>query len=324
MRKAFLTAAVLSLLLLSCKKEDPVNHQLPSLTTIAPYDIESETATSGGSISSDGGAPVTARGVCWDTLPAPTIANNRTEDGTGTGDFTSNITGLTVGKMYYVRAYATNKAGTAYGNEEEFTSILPNSFTDVRDGNTYRTVSIGSQIWMAENLRYLPEVHSNDEFDHRNSPGYGVYGYNGNSVAEAKDYASYNTFGVMYNWSAAINACPVGWHLPSSSEWEELENFVKNDGIAIPGMETNSLKATYGWNCGVPGTDDYSFTALAAGVRSANGLFFDAGLYSNWWTDTEANFEDGANYISIVCTHGIWGKGGTLAFAGYYVRCVKD
>jgi len=94
-----------------------------SLTTTAVSNIFLTTASSGGNIINDGGAAVTARGVCWSTSPNPTIANSKTTDGTGTGVFTSSITGLTVGTTYYIRAYATNSAGTNYGNQVSFASL---------------------------------------------------------------------------------------------------------------------------------------------------------------------------------------------------------
>ena len=94
----------------------------PTLTTTAATNITGTTASSGGNISTDGGSPVTARGVCWSTSTNPTIANSKTIDGTGTGIFPSSITGLTVESTYYVRAYATNSVGTAYGNEVSFTT----------------------------------------------------------------------------------------------------------------------------------------------------------------------------------------------------------
>jgi hypothetical protein len=93
------------------------------LTTTAVSNIASNTATSGGNISNDGGNAITARGVCWNTSPTPTLANSFTVDGTGTGVFTSNLTGLIGGITYYIRAYATNTAGTAYGNEVTFSTI---------------------------------------------------------------------------------------------------------------------------------------------------------------------------------------------------------
>jgi len=94
----------------------------PTLTTTAASSITNTTAVSGGNISSQGGSSVTARGVCWATTSGPTISGSHTSDGTGIGTFTSNITGLTLGTLYYVRAYATNTSGTAYGNEITFTT----------------------------------------------------------------------------------------------------------------------------------------------------------------------------------------------------------
>jgi hypothetical protein len=94
----------------------------PSLTTTAATSITTTTANSGGNITSDGGSTVTARGVCWNNAPAPTTANQFTIDGSGMGTFTSNITGLASGTTYYVRSYATNNNGTAYGNEITFTT----------------------------------------------------------------------------------------------------------------------------------------------------------------------------------------------------------
>jgi len=95
---------------------------VPTLTTTAASAIAITTATAGGSISSDGGSAVTARGVCWNTASGPTTANSKTSDGTGTGAFTSSLTGLVTATKYYVRAYATNAIGTAYGNEVSFTT----------------------------------------------------------------------------------------------------------------------------------------------------------------------------------------------------------
>ncbi|MFZ4560751.1 MAG: IPT/TIG domain-containing protein [Saprospiraceae bacterium] len=97
---------------------------LPTLTTTTVSNITHTTATSGGNITSDGGAAVTARGVVWGTTTSPTIAlSTKTSDGTGTGAFTSSITGLSPGTTYYVRAYATNSVGTAYGSQVSFTTL---------------------------------------------------------------------------------------------------------------------------------------------------------------------------------------------------------
>ncbi|MBL0358949.1 MAG: hypothetical protein IPP72_19700 [Chitinophagaceae bacterium] len=95
---------------------------LPTVTTNTITAITSASAASGGNITADGGATVTSRGICWNTTPNPVVAGSHTTDGSGTGIFTSTLTALTSGTLYYVRAYATNSAGTAYGNEVNFTT----------------------------------------------------------------------------------------------------------------------------------------------------------------------------------------------------------
>jgi hypothetical protein len=98
---------------------------IPTLTTTAVTSITDTTASSGGNITSDGGASVSARGVCWSTSSNPTIAGDTTYNGTGTGSFTSKLSGLTQSTTYYARAYATNSVGTAYGNQDTFITITP-------------------------------------------------------------------------------------------------------------------------------------------------------------------------------------------------------
>ena len=97
---------------------------LPALTTNAITGITATTAGGGGNITSDGGAVITARGICWSTSANPTVSDSKTNDGTGTGSFTTSLTGLTSNTTYYVRSYATNSAGTAYGNEISFKSLI--------------------------------------------------------------------------------------------------------------------------------------------------------------------------------------------------------
>jgi len=98
-------------------------YKIPTVSTTTISNITYTTATSGGNITDDGGVAVTARGVCWSTSSTPTILNNHTTDGTGTGSFISNITGLTAGTTYYVCTYATNSIGTAYGVVNTFRTI---------------------------------------------------------------------------------------------------------------------------------------------------------------------------------------------------------
>lgn len=120
---------VLSLTLFcSCsnnKATEPVQPTAPTVSTIAVGTITETTAECGGTITSDGGAAVTARGVCWSMNATPTTADSITTDGTGAGNFTSSLTGLTAGTPYYVRAYAANSVGTGYGSVDSFTTTAP-------------------------------------------------------------------------------------------------------------------------------------------------------------------------------------------------------
>jgi len=103
--------------------------------------------------------------------------------------------------------------------------MIDDAFTDPRDGNRYRTVRIGSQHWLAENLRYLPSVCPPTQAPD-GSPLHYVYDYHGHSVTEARQAGHYRHFGVLYNWPAALAAVPPGWHLPSDAEWSQLTDLL--------------------------------------------------------------------------------------------------
>ena len=131
---------------------------IPAVTTIEISNITDTSAVSGGLITDDGGAMIIACGVCWDTIPNPTISNNHTTDGLDTGSFTSHLTGLTIGTTYYVRAYATNSVGVSYGNQIVFTLALSKSFS-VSVG-TYVYFSPGNLQWSATNGGETPTTHT--------------------------------------------------------------------------------------------------------------------------------------------------------------------
>ena len=134
---------------------------LPTLTTIAVSNITDSSAVSGGIITNDGGTTVTARGICWETTSNPTISNNHTTDGLDTGSFTSNMTGLLAGTTYYIRAYATNAIGTAYGNEIYFTTTNgANSYAVFSVSSTDSVVfSPGNLQWSATNGGNIATTH---------------------------------------------------------------------------------------------------------------------------------------------------------------------
>jgi uncharacterized protein (TIGR02145 family) len=169
------------------------------------------------------------------------------------------------------------------------------SFTDPRDGKVYKTVKIGTQIWMAENLNY-------------NAPSSKCYD---NNPANAEKY------GRLYNWNTAMKFCPPGWHLPTDAEWDILINAVGGKKMA-----GKYLKAKFGWNNNGNGLDTYGFSALPGGGRDTGGNFYGAGRYGYWWSASE-NFSDYAYYQLMYygIDNAYWGNGDKAL--GFSVRCVK-
>ncbi len=149
MKSSMIIARVLILFILfSCDDKDETPPQLPELTTNQVTEITIESAKSGGNIVSDGGSAVTTRGVCWSTNATPTVVDNKTNDGSGGGPFTSLITGLNESTSYFVRAYATTFNGTAYGLTYSFTtgtgeiSITTSNVVSIKD----KSVTSGGTI----------------------------------------------------------------------------------------------------------------------------------------------------------------------------------
>jgi uncharacterized protein (TIGR02145 family) len=202
---------------------------------------------------------IIASGVCWsETNPSPSIGNNNTTDGSGTGSFVSNVAGLKSNTRYYVRAYATNSIGTSYGNVLVImTPTHCGTITDY-DGNVYNTVYIGRQCWFKENLRttHYADGNSITKAYNISQTYYNAMAHtqNGNSVWYFCNHDSTTKAdrGLLYTWyavmkgagssdnnpSGILGVCPYGWHVPSSSEWCELENNL-NPGIDITCSNAN-------------------------------------------------------------------------------------
>ena len=189
-------------------------------------------------------------------------------------------------------------------------------FIDTRDNHLYNWLRIGEQVWMAENLAYLPSVSQPTQISA--IPYYYVYDYYGNSVISAKATSEYNTYGVLYNWLAATKSCPPGWHLPSISEWDILRNVL--GGPYIAGQEMKSIS---GWNNNGGGTNKSGFNALAGGY--SDGGFVDKGVKSFWWSSISNSL--GAQVFFLTYENdwaSIQGGNGIIMYAGACVRCVKD
>lgn len=199
----------------SCKKNDNNNNnQVPILTTSNVSNITQTTANSGGCITNDGGATVTARGVCWSTRINPTIADNKTYDSTGTVNFICIITGLTDSTTYYVRAYATNKIGTGYGSTISFTthinSSLPILITSPVTNITITTANSGGTItsdggtsitnkgvcWSTFQNPTINDAYTNDGFTSANFTS-NITGLLNNTTYFVRAYAM-NSTGIGY------------------------------------------------------------------------------------------------------------------------------
>jgi uncharacterized protein (TIGR02145 family) len=315
----------------SCTKDN-----LPVLTTAEVLTITPVSAIGGGTIIDDGGLTNLSYGVCWSTSINPTIASSKTIDGTVKGTYTSIITGLVANTTYYVRAYAKNKAGTAYGEQYQF--ITPTDLTgqtgtvtDI-EGNEYSTIGIGNQIWIKENLKStrfnddtaIPLITSNIQWGNSTSPGYCWYN---NNEADNKV-----TYGTLYNWYT-INTgklCPEGWHVPSDVEWHTLicylgisrgrHNFIESASAGGKMKESGTMH----WKSPNTGaTNESGFTALPAGERGTDGTFYEINIDGFWWSSSEessgtvlyryVNFENSEVY-----------RGPGYKQAGLSVRCIKN
>ena len=296
------------------------------VTTTTATNLTSTTATAGGNITSTGGGTISAKGVCWSTTQNPTVADN-TAIGTGEGIFTSTLTGLTDGTIYYYRAYAINSYGTTYG--EEFHFITP--VTDIQ-GNIYKTVMIGTQVWMAENLK---TTKFNDDTDISLVTGGTAW-----STTLTPAYCWYNNdeeyfkplYGALYNWFAVNNGnlCHAGWHVPTDAEISTMELYLgmTQEQVVALGWrgtdEGSKLKNTTGWNSGENGTNTSGFSALPGGYRYyLDGAFYEETSIGYWWSSTEV---DGtiAWYRRLDGDKNGIHKGSTVKKAGKSVRCIKD
>ncbi|WP_290737300.1 fibrobacter succinogenes major paralogous domain-containing protein [Fibrobacter sp. UBA3718] len=223
----------------------------------------------------------------------------------------------------------------AESSSSKVTEPVKGTLTDSRDGQTYKTVTIGTQTWMAENLNYA----------YTGVP-YNYSGYTSDSTSwcYSNDASNCTKYGRLYTWAAAMDSvgtwstngkgcgynktcsptypvrgvCPEGWHLPTQTEWKTL--FTAVGGSSTAGK---MLKSTSGWNSSGNGTDAYSFSALPAGLRNYNGYYDFEGYYAYFWSSTVSN----GNYAYLMYL-GYSYDGASLdndgKDIGFSVRCVKD
>jgi len=330
-RKFFILVILISLLkLTSCKKDsnndDSNNNTIATLPVVTTSDvtmIKSTSALSGGNVTSNGGSTITARGVCWSTSPTPTTSDSKTADSPGSGNYPSTLSNLTPSTTYYVRAYATNTIGTAYGSEKSFTTNAPLLPVVDFDGNSYPVVEIGTQVWMAENLKSthfcngdpIPNDTASSVWSYLFSASYCYYNNNLSNVA---------IYGNLYNWYAVAdsrNICPAGWHVPTDSEWAILESYLGGYSVAGGKMRETGTAHWMAPNTGA--TNESGFAGLPGGERNAVGGYDEMNEVGLWWTATESDayggYSRGLNY-----SYNYVSRGTVMKKVGFSVRCIKD
>ncbi len=326
---------------------------VPTVEYHSVNSITSSTAMSGGTVSDDGGCTVDSRGLMWSTSPNVSMINHTgmVVLGSGTGIFHGLITELTPETTYYLRAFAINSEGIGYATEMVFTTpetgfsepcMGQNTFTDPRDGKTYNIVQIGAKCWMAENLKYLPEIHSfynNSYYDVR----YYVNAYYGTDSIQAVASPNYQNYGVLYNHLAALASCPPGWTLPLEAEWETL-TYNLSGGIFTGGNQLKSCRSEntiLGGGCLTAnhprwdatqnpvilhGTDDYGFAALPGGYiigHTTHGTVnVSVGRRAQWWSATSSGMD--ATSFEIGAHHSNYQMYQSKQWNGLSVRCVKN
>jgi uncharacterized protein (TIGR02145 family) len=316
--------------LYSCKKKE-----LPSIKTIEAYSITKDGAKSGGIITSDGNAWVRLRGVVCSSRSDPDIETNEriTHDAflgkDNTGAYSSEIVDLTPDTHYYVRAYATNSVGTAYGEEFRFATLpdikgiyfnpdlVYDSIVDV-EGNVYKTIRIGTQTWMAENLRAteyndgrsIPEVALPDDWIPLTSPAYCWAG-------SEFELSNKKIYGAWYNYYAVENGnlCPSSWHVPTVIEWNTLLNYLEPSTADIKLREVGT---THWPGPNIRATNESGFTALPGGGRFEQ-IDDNPGTDGIWWGTPFPSV-----FIMSLSKCFVTQLTNSTKKIGFSVRCVKD
>lgn len=311
-------------LIAGCKKKETT---FPVVTIDPLTEVTTASARGGGLILSDGGAEVIARGICYNTQSLPTVLNNNIPAGSGSGTFSVTLTSLTPNTRYYVRAYATNEAGTGYSDQLILQTMF-GTVTDI-DGNSYQTLRIGDQEWMAENLKVThfmngAAIPNRMDYSQWAQLTTGAYCWYANDYEMLGQY-----YGALYNSYALTDPrglCPDGWHIPTIGEWDTLFNQL--GGALIAGGKLKSaLTGLYQHPYWIPpnylGTNESGFSAFPGGFRSyMEGIYSGLGPSGYWWSSTPDS-------VSI---RGIWLNTNSASVyqelfhhnSGLSVRCVKD
>ncbi|MFZ4799841.1 MAG: fibrobacter succinogenes major paralogous domain-containing protein [Bacteroidia bacterium] len=199
---------------------------------------------------------------------------------------------------------------------------LIGTFTDYSDGNTYKTVKIGNQTWMAENLKTthykngnaIPKVTDNTVWA---ALATGAYcDYNNTPASSA-------TYGLLYNWFTVNtgNLCPIGWHVPSDAEWTILITYLGGESIA--GGKLKEAGFAHWESSSTDATNETGFTALPGGYRNYGGAFSHIDTVGQWWSSTEIS-KNNAWFRIMIFNSFYVARLNNYKLNGFSVRCLKD
>ncbi|MCX6234148.1 MAG: M6 family metalloprotease domain-containing protein [Bacteroidetes bacterium] len=298
----------------------------PTVTTNNVMNISQTNAVSGGNVIEDGGFIVTERGVCWSTSSNPTIYDNHTIDEAQTGEFLSNISGLTKGTIYFLRAYATNSVGTAYGNKVKFASLLsPDECgnTITYEGKTYNTIQIGIQCWFKENLNIGTQIDT--KINQTNNGIIEKYCYNNLET-------NCTVYGGLYQWNEMMQyatteeiqgICPTGWHIPSNTEWWNLSNYLGSFFVVGGLLKETGFEHWLTPNTGA--TNSSGFNAIPGGLYEKQySLFTYLTTYAHFWSSSEYDTANAKGwYLQYNSNRISWSNFWVKSY-GFSVRCLKD
>jgi uncharacterized protein (TIGR02145 family) len=311
-----------------CIKDTGSPGTLPSLLTLDASAITDTSALISWNVTNDGGSAILETGIYWGTEANPKENGTKLAAGTGPGQSSVSITGLSHSTIYYVTSYALNDEGESIGNEILFlTAILSDtsSISDI-DGNTYRTIKLWDQWWMAENLKVtkytdgtpIPTETDNTAWGNLTNPGY--CWYNNDSAINAESY------GALYNWYTVNtgNLCPTGWHVPADSEWTTL--IEKLGGEKSAGGRLKEAGTAHWTSPNTGATNESGFTALPGGYRDYSGIFNGISGRGGWWTASESEYSplnDARNRTIDYTGVNVRNRSDSKKY-GFSVRCVKD
>jgi uncharacterized protein (TIGR02145 family) len=328
-----------------CKK-DKNFEQMPIVETVSVTEITSNSAVFNGRVVSSGGDSLFIGGLVWSNyITEPQYSSEYSLWGfLVEGSYSFGLGNLTPATTYYVRAYVSTSSGFGFGKVISFTTtgsvtdeivfnpgVTYGSLSDV-DGNTYKTIEIGGQTWMAENLRTtkyndgtaIPNVTGQDEWSKLKTGAYCWW---------ANDGKYKGIYGAIYN-GYAVNSgilCPKGWHIPSDVEWTTLENFVETDitlglgALKEPGTTHWQAPPSDSWRM-TEGTNLSGFTALPGGYRGSVKSFYlqeNLGYCGLWWSSTASNSNSNVIHTMSWLSSSVFRQEGEIK-AGVSCRCIKN